>query len=243
MTAPVYLHVGAPSLTLVEVALAQGYDGVILDMQHGELDLASATRIIRSVPNSLARTLVRVPSADTGTIGAVLDAGAGGIIAPTVESAEAARAIVRATKFAPVGGRSLGPMRPGLYAGPSPTESANAAVRAYVQIETALGVERRDEICAVEGLDGIYIGPADLALTMGETPRLDWESGPVADAIDEVVAASNARGLATGMFSVNPAFARACAASGRFTFLGLGSDQGLFNQSVLATIQAFKGEA
>lgn len=243
MSTPVYLHVGAPSHTLVEVALAQGYDGLILDMQHGELDLASATRLIRSIPNSLARTLVRIPSIDSGLIGAVLDAGAGGIIAPSVESAEAARAVVHATKFAPVGGRSLGPMRPGLYAGPQPTASANEAVRAHVQIETRLGVERREEILGVEGLDGVYIGPADLALTLGETPRLDWESGPVKEAIDQVVEAAAARGLRTGIFSVSPTFARQLADSGRFSFLGLGSDQGLFTQSVVSTITAFKGEA
>lgn len=243
MTTRVLLHVGAPSHTLVEVALAQGYDGVVLDMQHGELDLGSATRLIRSVPASLARTLVRVPSIDTGTIGCVLDAGAGGIIAPSVETVDAARALVQATKYAPVGGRSLGPMRPGLYTGQQPTASANETVRAYVQIETALGVERRDEILGVEGLDGVYIGPADLALTMGQAPRLDWESGPVAEAIDSVVDSATARGLAVALFTVSPSFARGLADSGRYAFLGLGSDQGLFNQSVISTITAFKGEA
>lgn len=120
------------------------------------------------------------------------------------------------------------------------TESANATVAAYVQIETRPGVERCAEILDVEGLDGLYIGPADLALSMGEQPRLDWEAGPVKEAIDEVAAASAGRGLRTGMFSVSPTFARTLAASGQFSFLGLGSDQGLFSQSVASTIKAFR---
>lgn len=243
MSTPVFLHVSGPSHTLVEVALLQGYDGIILDMQHGELDLGSATRLIRAIPGSLERVLVRIPSIDSGLIGCLLDAGAGGVIAPSVETPEQARAVVHAVKFAPVGGRSLGPMRPGLYAGPRMTESANAAVAAYIQIETSRGVAHRDEILDVEGLDGVYIGPADLALSMGEQPRLDWEAGPVKEAVDEVAAASSTRGLRTGMFTVSPTFARTVAASGQFSFLGLGSDQGLFNQSVASTIKAFREDS
>lgn len=240
MSVPAYLHVGSPSQIFVELALQAGYDGVILDMQHGELDLGTATRIIRSVPRSLERVLVRIPAIDSGLIGAVLDAGAGGVIAPTVESASQASAVVRACKFAPVGRRSLGPMRPGLYGAESPITAANQAVRAYVQIETELGVTNRDEILDTDGLDGVYIGPADLALTMGYPPRLDWESGPVKEAIDHVIQASARRGLETGIFTVRPDFAQSLAREGQVSLVGLGSDQGLFNKSVLTTLQTFK---
>src|SRR5690606_13589934 len=127
---PAYLHVGTRSQQTIEIALLNGFDGVVLDLQPGELDLDSTSVLQRPVPDSLNRTLVRVPSLEPGVIGTIMDAGAGGIIAPCVESAEEAAAVVAAAKFAPVGGRSLGPMRPGLYAGPSATTSANQAVRA-----------------------------------------------------------------------------------------------------------------
>lgn len=240
MSAPAFLHLSVGSQLIAEHAVANGFTGVVVDMQHGEHDLGSATRIIRSVPDSLNRTLVRVPGIDSGAIGAVLDAGAGGIIAPCVESAEQARAVVAATKFAPVGARSLGPQRPGLYQGPDMCASANASVRAYVQIESALGVERRREILTVAGLDGVYIGPADLALTMGHPPRLDWEDGPVKDAIDLVVAAAREAGVDVGIFSVSGEYARRMTGSGQADFVGLGSDVGLVARATQLLIGSYR---
>lgn len=243
---PAYLHVGTRSQQVAEAALFSGYDGVVLDLQHGELDLGTTAVLLRSVPDSLARTLVRVPSLEPGVIGTVLDAGAGGIIAPCVESAAAAEAVVAASKFAPIGGRSLGPMRPGLYApgdgsyGSAPTEIANARVRAYVQIESALGVERCGEILGVPGLDGVYVGPADLALTMGEAPRLDWEDGPVRAAIDTVLATAAGLGLARGIFCASGAYARGLAAAGRIDFVGLGTDLGLVAQATKALMESYR---
>lgn len=237
---PAYMHVGTRSQQTIEIALFNGFDGVVLDLQHGELDLGTTSVLLRSVPDSLNRTLVRVPSLEPGVIGTVLDAGAGGIIAPCVESAEEAAAVVAAAKFAPVGGRSLGPMRPGLYAGPSATTSANQAVRAYVQIESALGVERRAEILSVPGLDGVYVGPADLALTMGHAPRLDWADGPVREAIDAVLATAADLGLARGIFSVSGGYARELAQAGLIDFVGLGTDLGLLTQSTKALLESYK---
>ncbi|TWG94998.1 4-hydroxy-2-oxoheptanedioate aldolase [Nocardioides sp. J9] len=236
---PAYLHVGTRSQQVVETALHAGFDGVVLDLQHGELDLGSTSTILRSVPGCVERTLVRVPSLEPGVIGTVLDAGAGGIIAPCVESAEEAAAVVAATKFAPVGARSLGPRRPGLYDDADPTGDANWRVWAIVQIESQLGVERREEILAVEGLDGVYVGPADLALTMGEAPRLDWEDGPVREAIDAVLATAGENGLSRGIFSVSGSYARGLAEAGFIDFVGLGSDLGLMAQATRSLLEGF----
>ncbi|WP_165966743.1 aldolase/citrate lyase family protein [Actinomadura sp. 7K507] len=240
MNAPAFLHLGVGSQLIAEHAVAAGFTGVVVDMQHGEHDLGSATRIIRSVPGSLTRTLVRVPSIDPGVIGSVLDAGAGGIIAPCVESAEQARAVVAAAKFAPAGARSLGPQRPGLYEGPDLCASANGAVRAYVQIESALGVERRRDILTVPGLDGVYVGPADLALTMGQPPRMDWEDGPVREAIDAVLATAREAGVSTGIFCLSGEYARDMAASGRADFVGLGTDLGLLARATRHLIGSYR---
>lgn len=248
MTCPAYLHLSTRSLLMAEHALASGFDGVVIDMQHGEHDLGSATALIRSVPGSLTHTLVRVPRIDSGIIGAVLDAGAGGIIAPTVETTAQAAALVAAAKFPPVGGRSLGPLRPGLYAdpaplAPSPLSAANAAVRAYAQIESAAGLAARDEILATPGLDAVYIGPADLAVSLGQPPRLDWADGPVRAAIDEVIASARKAGVAAGIFCLSGAYARAFADAGDADFVGLGTDVGLLAGATKALIGNFRGQA
>ncbi|WP_329254662.1 aldolase/citrate lyase family protein [Actinoallomurus sp. NBC_01490] len=241
MTVPTYLHLSTRSLLMAEHALAGGFDGVVVDMQHGEHDLGSATTLIRSIPGSLSRTLVRVPRIDSGIIGAVLDAGAGGIIAPTVETAAQAAALVAAVKFPPAGGRSLGPLRPGLYAGPSPLAAANDAVRGYAQIESAAGLAALDEILATPGLDGVYIGPADLAVSLGRPPRLDWADGPVRAAIDEVIAGARKAGIAVGIFCLSGAYAGALAEARDVDFVGLGTDVGLLAGASKALIESFRG--
>jgi 4-hydroxy-2-oxoheptanedioate aldolase len=247
VTSPAFLHVGTRSQHVVEAALASGFDGVVLDMQHGELDLGSTQVHLRSIPDSLTRTLVRVPSFEPGVIGCVLDSGAGGIIAPCVETADQARAMVAATKYAPLGGRSLGPMRPGLYGagageyGSTPTEVANARVRTIVQIESALGVENCAEILSVPGIDGVYVGPADLALSMGHKPGLDWMEGPVHEAINQVLSIAQQRGIQRGIFCASGHFAASMRDSGQAEFVGLGTDLGLISQATSSLIASYKG--
>lgn len=248
MSAPAYLHIGTRSQHIVEAALVAGFDGVVVDLQHGELDLGTTQVLLRSVPDPLHRTLVRVPSIEPGVIGTVLDSGAGGVIAPCVETVEEAEALVAATKYAPAGGRSLGPMRAGLYAGTgeygsTPTEVANAQVKAYAQIESALGVERCEEILAVPGLDGAYVGPADLALSMGEKPRLDWEDGPVREAIGHVLATAGRLGLLRAVFCGTPAYAAGLADAGQVDLVGLGTDLGLVAQATRSLIDSYRSES
>jgi 4-hydroxy-2-oxoheptanedioate aldolase len=245
---PAYLHIGTRSQHIAEAALFAGFDGIVLDLQHGELDLGTTQVLLRSVPDPLTRTLVRVPSIEPGVIGTVLDSGAGGIIAPCVETVEQARALVAATKYAPLGGRSLGPMRAGLYAGSgeygsAPTAVANGRVKAFAQIESALGVERCEEILAVPGLDGVYVGPADLALTMGEAPRLDWEDGPVREAIDHVLAIAGRLGLTRAVFCASGVYAAKLAANGQVDLAGLGTDLGLVSQATRSLIDSYRGDS
>ncbi len=174
---PVLLHQALASTSVTEWALAGGYDGVIVDLQHGEVGLEAACGMLRATPRSVAHAYARVGAIDTAPILRLLDSGARGIVAPTVESAEQAHALVTATKYPPLGGRSLGPSRPQLYEGAVYTEAGNAAVSAIVQIETATGVDRAEEILSVPGLDSVYIGPADLAVTYGLPGRATGRRG------------------------------------------------------------------
>ena len=248
MSTSAYLHVGTRSQHVAEAALHAGFDGIVVDLQHGELDLGATQILLRSVPDPLNRALVRVPSVEAGVIGTVLDAGAGGVIAPCVESVEQARVLVAATKYAPLGARSLGPVRPGLYAGSGeygepPTAVANTRVRAFAQIESALGVERCEEILAVPGIDGAYVGPADLALTMGHPARLDWEDGPVREAIDHVLVTARRLGLVRAVFCLSGAYAADLAAEDHVDLVGLGTDLGLFSQATRSLIDSFRSQS
>ncbi|MFE5210102.1 HpcH/HpaI aldolase/citrate lyase family protein [Streptomyces sp. NPDC056600] len=235
---PVLYHQSLPSFSMPEWAAAAGYDGVILDLQHGELGLEAACGILRSLPRDNAYAYARVGSLDPAPILRLLDSGARGIVAPTVESRAQAEALVAATKYPPLGNRSLGPSRPALYPGEVYTEAGNDAVSAVVQIETRAGVERAEEIVSTPGLDSVYIGPADLAVTHGLPGRGDWEDGPVREAITHLREVTTAHGVTLGIYSGRPDYTAALFADGLVDYVGLGIDLVLLHRAFHDTLAA-----
>src|SRR5271170_4619766 len=141
-----------------------GYDYVGFDAQHGYLDDADIANILRRLEHVPIGTAVRLPSVDPAPIGRVLDAGADAIIVAMIESAEQAAAAVAATRYPPAGVRSFGPLRASLGYDTTKLESR---VSVFAMIETAAALADVDEVCAVPGLAGVYVGPADLAISMG----------------------------------------------------------------------------
>ena len=237
---PALLHVATPSAAVVEAALYAGYDGVVLDLQHGEVGLEKACDILRLAPRATTHTWARAAGLEPGAIGRLLDAGAKGIVAPSIETGEEARALVAATKYPPLGRRSLGPTRPALYEGESYTEAGNAVVRTVAQIETARGVEAADEILSTHGVDAVYIGPADLAVSYGLPGRADWEDGPVRAAIELVAARAREHGVAVGIYTSSPAYALSLQAEGLLDFVGLGIDLLMLGTAARANITALR---
>lgn len=221
---PALMHVATPSLAIAEAGLAAGYDGLVVDLQHGEVGLESACTIMRAMPRGNPWLWARVASLEPGAIGRLLDSGATGIVAPTIETAEQARALVAATKYPPMGGRSLGPSRPALYPGESYTEAANAVVRTVVQIETVAGVENAEEILSVPGVDSVYIGPADLAVSHGLPPRPDWTDGPVHEAHVRIAEVARAHDVTVGIYARTPEYAVGAFAADLLDYVGLGID-------------------
>ncbi|MCG2621430.1 aldolase/citrate lyase family protein [Arthrobacter sp. I2-34] len=238
---PALLHVTTPSMAVVESALDAGYDGVVIDLQHGEVGLDAACRMLRAIPRGNAYAFARVASIDFGAIGRLLDSGARGIVAPTVETAGQARAVVSATKYPPLGGRSLGPSRPALYGGEDYCAAGNAAVATVVQIESAAGVEAADEILGVDGVDSVYVGPADLAVSYGLPGRPDWTSGPVADAVVHLAERARAHGVTFGLYCSDPAFAAGQVLRAGLDYVGLGIDLMFIGRHARATVAALKG--
>lgn len=172
-----------------------GYDYVGIDCQHGYLDDTDAARLLRRLEHVPIAAAVRVPSADPAAIGRVLDAGADAIIVAMVETADQAAAAVAATRYAPNGVRSFGPLRPDLGCDIATLE---ARVEVFAMIETTRGAAAAAEICAVPGLSGIYVGPADLAITLGADPIRALQEPSVREAMEAIVHTANTAGLIAG---------------------------------------------
>ena len=173
-----------------------GYDYVGFDAQHGYLDDAGIARALRRIEQLPIGTVVRLPNADAAPIGRVLDAGADAVVIAMIESAEQAAAAVAATRYPPAGVRSFGPLRASLGHDPAAHES-RASV--FAMIETAAALSDIDRICAVDGLAGIYVGPADLAISLGAEVIGATRHPAVLDAIVRIHRAASEAGLVTGI--------------------------------------------
>ncbi|KRD08396.1 aldolase [Mycobacterium sp. Root265] len=185
-----------PTIIGPEEFAQAGYDYVGFDVQHGYLDDADVALLLRRLEHVPIATAVRLPSADPAPIGRVLDAGADAVIIAMVETPEQAGAAVAATRYAPSGVRSFGPLRASLGLD---TAALEAAADVYVMIETARGLAALDEICAVPGLTGVYVGPADLAISMGHRLADAWTHPDVHAAMAQIQSTAGAAGLVTGI--------------------------------------------
>lgn len=175
-----------PDPYLAEYVAARGpVEAVTIDLQHGLFDRRSAVDAIRGISVHGAAPMARLPDLDASTVGYLLDAGAAGLIAPMVETAQEARDLVAACRYPPQGRRSHGPNRGGL----GRTFDAFAAAEqtlVFAMIETREGLEQAETIAGVEGLTGLFVGPGDLGLSLGIGPGQDREEPEMQDALARV---------------------------------------------------------
>jgi 4-hydroxy-2-oxoheptanedioate aldolase len=203
-----WLSIGNPFTA--EIMAAQGYDSLTVDIQHGFLDYGEARGMMQAVRASGVTIMARVPWLDPGIVMKVLDAGAYGVICPMVSTPDQAARLVDVMRYPPRGSRSFGPTRVAVAAGADYAAHANDEVLAIAMIETAQAVENVEAICATPGLDGVYIGPADLTLgvTQGRLkPGFDREEAEMLDIIQRILAAAKAAGIRAGLHCGTPAYA------------------------------------
>jgi 4-hydroxy-2-oxoheptanedioate aldolase len=189
-------HTGDPHVA--ETLAMAGFDYLYLDQQHSVGGLASPVDMLRATARTGTTALVRVAANDPVLIGRALDAGAEGIIVPNVESAEDARRAAAAAHYSPLGIRSWGPTRSAYGLGADPT-TVNGQVLCLVMIETAEGVARAKEITVVPGVHGVYVGPGDLAVSLGLDPVTGPGEEPHRTAVADIVGACAAAGIAAGI--------------------------------------------
>jgi 4-hydroxy-2-oxoheptanedioate aldolase len=188
--------VTGPTLLGPEEFARAGYDYVGFDAQHGYLDDADIARMLRRIEHVPIATVVRLPNADAAPIGRVADAGADAVVIAMIESADQAAAAVAATRYPPAGVRSFGPLRASLG---RDTAALESRVSVFAMIETAAALSGLSQICAVDGLTGLYVGPADLAISMGVDVVGATRHPAVLDAIGRIQRAAAGAGLVAGI--------------------------------------------
>jgi 4-hydroxy-2-oxoheptanedioate aldolase len=189
-----------PSPVTAEAVARIGFDYVCTDTQHGAVDYQDAVSTVQAVVLGGSRPIVRVPWNEQGIIGKMLDAGAEGIVVPMVNTADEARAVIRACRYPPLGERSFGPVIAGLRT-PNYASDTNKQVCAIPMIETALAVANLEDILAVSGIDAVYVGPADLSLSLGLPPGNNDGTASFDEALARIVKVSQASGVVPGIHS------------------------------------------
>ncbi len=215
--------ISIPSVLSAEVMAQAGWDSITIDMQHGAADYTEMLAMLPVIQQKGLTAMVRVPWNDPAQVMRALDAGAMGIICPMIETAEDARRFVSYCLYPPAGIRSFGPMRAKLFFGDAYAEQANDAILPIVMIETKQAIDNLDAILAVEGLGGLYIGPADFSSALGHGPGFDRREPEILSEILRVLDSAKARGIPVGIHCMESDYAADMAKRG-FAFVTLASD-------------------
>ena len=203
-----------PNTVSAEIMSQQDFDSLVIDLQHGLIDYTSALPMLQALAASDVFPLARTPWLEPGIIGKLLDAGALGIICPMVNSAADAEQLVRYAHYAPRGQRSFGPTRALLAHGGDYATRAKDVIVTLAMVETVQALENVDAIVRTPNLTGVYIGPSDLSLSMGHTPKLDQDEPAVVEAIMTILTAAKAAGVKAGIHCISPDYAKSMIAKG-----------------------------
>lgn len=218
-----------PGTLAAEMLAHQGWDSLTVDLQHGASDYASMCSMFAAISTTNTVPLMRVSWNNPGDVMRALDAGAYGVICPSVDSVEECERFVGACRYPPEGYRSFGPKRGLLYGGKDYVHQANDTLLSIIQIETLKGLQRVEDIAKVDGLDMLYIGPSDLGLALGREARQNQTDPVVIDAIERILNAAKNANRKAGMHCTSAEYANEMIAKG-FDFVTVGSDENLLAQ-------------
>jgi len=223
-----------------EVIARSGVDLVVLDMQHGAIEFGDLIGLLQAV-QPFAPALVRLPSVDPTAVTRAFDLGADGVVVPLVDSVDDALRAVAAALYPPGGTRSYGPLRATVRHGAGYRERAAEHAVVIAMIETANALAAVEEIAAVAGLGGLFVGPADLGLALGVGPQTDGDDPTYLAARRRVVDAAHAHGLSVGLHGLDIAAQRAALAAG-VDWVVAASDLTLLAEGVRNRVAAMRGD-
>ena len=231
---------GIPEPAVAGLLAREGFDAVTLDMQHGAVDLAAAIRALPLVAAAGKPALVRVPVGEFATASRILDAGAAAVIAPMINTVEDARRFASFMKYPPLGERSWGPHGALALAGLQPADylaKANGLAVSLAMIETREALSLIDEILAVPGLDGIFLGPSDLSIALSSGASIDPFMAEVDHALDHAHARARAAEKFVGVYAATGERASQFLKK-RFDFVAVASDTLLLRSGAQAVLKA-----
>ena len=230
-----------PSSFSAEVMAHQGWDSCTIDMQHGVIDYPNAVGMLQAISSTDVTPLARVNWNEPGQIMKILDAGCYGIICPMVSNRKEAENFVKACLYPSKGYRSFGPVRGLLYGGNDYAKSSDNEILKLAMIETKEALEKLEEILDTPNLDGIYIGPADLSLALGEEPGFDKpENTLVFKEISRILESAKKRDLLAGIHNGSADYAQKMIKKG-FNLVTVGSDQRFMSTGAKSAIEKIKG--
>ena len=216
---------------------SSGFDWLAVDAQHGSLDRAAVHAVGRALSDTGAHLVVRVPSVDPVWIGSALDAGAVAVVVPSVNTTADAALAASASRYPPLGERSWGQFAPQWGGTALDADVANSAVRCLVMVETAGALADVDAIAATPGVDGLFVGPFDLALALGTTVDALLDDRSPGSPLGEVVAAAGRHGILVAAFAGTPANARRLRAHG-IHCLAVTTDLAVVDEGVRALLES-----
>ena len=229
-----------PSTASAEAMAHQGWDSLTVDMQHGLVDYSNALPMMQTISTTEVTPLARVNWNEPGQIMKILDAGCYGIICPMVSNKEEAEKFVQACMYPPNGYRSFGPVRGLIYGGSDYAKHADQEMLKFAMIETKESLDKLDEIMSVKGLDGIYIGPADLSLAIGEEPGFDKpENSKAYSQILKILEHAKKNKIIAGIQNGQPEYAEKMIKKG-FQLVTVGSDQRFMSAGAKESVGKFK---
>ena len=230
-----------PSSFSAEVMAQQGWDSLTIDMQHGLIDYPNAVNILQAISTTETMPMARVNWNEPGQIMKILDAGCYGIICPMVSNRKEAEKFIQACQYPPKGYRSFGPIRASIYGGNDYAKHADEEILKLAMIETKEALEKLDEILDTPNLDGIYVGPADLSLAIGEDPGFDKpENTKVYKEILRILEAAKKRNLFTGLHNGTAEYAQKMLNKG-FNLVTVGSDSRYIASGAKSDLEKLKG--
>ena len=232
-----------PSAQLAGQLARLPLEGVCLDMQHGMIGFSDAAPMIAAISNVGRPAIARVLWNEPGLIGQVLDAGAAAVIVPMVNSKAEAEAMVRSAKYPPLGGRSWGGYTALQTYGMSPADylkRANSMTQVFAMVETQAALDAVEEIAAVPGLDGLFVGPSDLSIALSKGAGIDKTAKHTLEAMKRVAAAAAKNNLVAGAFAGTADIIQTYQGMG-YTFMAAAVDVDLLQAGASSLMKAVKG--
>lgn len=234
---------GLPDPSVPGLLAREAFDAVAIDMQHGSMDFAATIQAIPLIAAVGKPALVRVPVGDFASASRFLDAGVSGVIAPMINTIEDARRFAAFMKFPPIGERSWGAYGALSLSGLSPDgyfKKANGLSVSFAMVETREALSIVDDILGVSGIDGLFVGPADLSIALSGGRGVDPASAEVEKALDDVLRRAKAAGKFTGIYAPSGARAGELARKG-FDMVCIGSDSSMLRAGAQAALGTAKG--